>query len=129
MSSTKPNPLTIPPELEAEMTPAVRVGYRYPLRGERWALVVRNVLVNPSGMYVDVPWDNPDDLGYAIQACNVNSRLGSFAELEYHVPAIGCGTGRLSCEDVSQVWAFRGSGRQIDFVVKSLLGSSRRPRR
>lgn len=100
---------------------AGRVGYRYPVPGGRWALVVRNVLVNPSGMYVDVPWDDPEDLGYAIQACNVNSRLGSFAELEYHVPAIGRGTGRLRCEDVSQVWAFRGSIQQIDLVASRLL--------
>jgi len=101
---------------------AGRVGYRYPADGGRWALVIRNVFVNPSGTYADVPWDDPEDLGYAIQACNVNSGLGSFGELEYHVPAIGRGTGRLRCEDVSQVWAFRGSTEEIDLVARSLLG-------
>ena len=51
------------------------------------------------------------DLGYAVQACNIHSALGEFSELEYHVPAIGPGTGRMRSEDVSQTWAFRGTGR------------------
>ena len=89
-----------------------RVGYRYPARDGRWALVIRNFVVNPSGTYVDVPWDDPADLGYAFQACNVNSSLGSFSELEYHVPAIGPATGVLGSEDTSQVWAFRAPGNR-----------------
>jgi hypothetical protein len=100
---------------------AGRIGYLYPARGGRWSLVVRNVFVDPSGLYVDAPWDDPEDLGYAVQACNVHSGLGSFSELEYHAPAIGPGTGRTSCEDVSQVWAFRGSRAEIDRIVRSLL--------
>ncbi len=51
--------------------------------------------------------DDPADLGYSTQACNVNSRLGQFSELEYHIPAIGGRTGRLHCDDAAQVWAFR----------------------
>ena len=85
-----------------------RIGYRYPADG-RWALIVRNVFVDPSGQYVDVPWGDVEDLGYAVQACNIHSALGSFSELEYHVPAIGPGTGLTCCEDVSQTWAFRGA--------------------
>ena len=73
-----------------------RIGYRYPAADGRWALIVRNVFVNPSGDYVDVPWSDAQDLGYAVQACNVHSALGSFSELEYHVPAIGPGTGRTA---------------------------------
>lgn len=116
-----------------------RAGYRYRLDDGRWALVIRNFFVDPSGQYVDVPWDDPSDLGYAVQACNVNSRLGSFSELEYHVPAAA---GRSATpltyqppsslkdflpeviaveEDVSQVWAFRGSWEQIADVAGSLL--------
>ena len=53
--------------------------------------MIRNFLVNPSGAYVDVPWDGPAELGDAVQACNIKSSLGSFSELEYHVPAIGPG--------------------------------------
>ena len=99
-----------------------RIGYRYPARDGRWALIVRNVLVDPSGFYADVPWNDPADLGYAVQACNVNSGLGSFSELEYHAPAIGPGTGRTACEDISQVWAFRGNRAEIDAIANVLLG-------
>jgi hypothetical protein len=97
-----------------------RVGYRFE-QGGRWALIIRNFVVNPSGEYVDVPWDDPTDLGYSTQACNVNSGLGQFSELEYHIPAIGGGTGRTRCDDAAQVWAFRGSKEDIAAVVNKLL--------
>jgi hypothetical protein len=87
-------------------------------------LVVRNIFVNPSGEYIDVPWEKPTDIGYAVQACNISNDLGSFSELEYHVPAIGGQAGRDRVEDVSQVWAYRGSHAQIDEVSRRLLGTS-----
>ena len=59
---------------------AGRVGYVYQ-SGDRWSLVVRNFSVNPSGEYVDVPWDEPDYLGYPTQACNVNDSQWQFSEL------------------------------------------------
>ena len=97
-----------------------RVGYLY-RSGDSASLIVRSFSVNPSGEYVDVPWDNPDDKGFAIQACCVNAWYGSFSELEYHTPAIGKGTDRIKCEDYSQVWAFRGSYEEISRVGKKLL--------
>ncbi len=100
---------------------AGRIGYRYPAGRERWSLVVRNVVVNPSGLYADAPWSDPEDLGYAIQACNVHSGLGSFSELEYHAPAIGAGTGCTHCEDIAQTWAFRGTRAEIDEILGYLL--------
>ncbi|MHB8862968.1 MAG: hypothetical protein ACYC6N_11225 [Pirellulaceae bacterium] len=102
---------------------AGRIGYRYLAADGRWALIVRNVFVDPSGLYVDVPWSDVKDFGYAVQACNIHSALGSFSELEYHVPAIGPGTGRVRCDDVSQTWAFRGSRAAIDRIVGQLLTS------
>lgn len=99
-----------------------RVGYRYG-DGRRTTLIVRNFAVNPSGEYVDVPWAEPENLGFAVQACNVDSRWGSFSELEYHVPAIGGGTGRSRCEDVSEVWAFRGGAEAIRRIEGILLTS------
>lgn len=98
-----------------------RMGYRRQSEDSQWELIVRNVLVNPSGAYVDVPWNGPAELGDALQACNVNSQLGQFSEMEYHVPAIGPSTGRLFVEDVSQVWAYRGTREQIDEVTRSLV--------
>jgi hypothetical protein len=84
-------------------------------------LIVRNFVVNPSGEYVDVPWRDPDDLGYSTQACNVNSALGAFSELEYHIPAIGGKTGRARCDDAAQVWAFCGPEEAIRAVAHCLL--------
>ncbi|HYI97675.1 MAG TPA: hypothetical protein VEX68_29315 [Bryobacteraceae bacterium] len=97
-----------------------RVGYLYE-RDEEASLIVRNFFVNPSGEYVDVPWQTTEDFGYAVQACNVNSQLGAFSELEYHVPAIGGETGLDYCEDVSQIWAFRGPTLRVHQAARMLL--------
>ncbi len=105
------------------VTTTGRIGYCY-RNGKIYNLIVRNISVNPSGEYVDVPWNNPDDLGYSTQACNINSKLGSFSELEYHIPAIGGSTRKRSCHDEAQVWAFRGSETIINEVSKCLLGVS-----
>lgn len=99
-----------------------RAGYIYET-GENTTLIIRNFVVNPSGEYVDVPWTEPDNFGFSVQACNVDSHLGSFSELEYHVPAIGQGTGSMRCEDVSQVWAYRGNGQAVGRIAAALLGS------
>lgn len=96
-----------------------RVGYRFEQAGQV-ALIVRNYLVDPSGDYVDVLWEDLDDRGYSTQACNVHSQLGSFNELEYHAPAIGGATGRRSVTDVSQVWAFRGPPAAVTEVARWL---------
>jgi hypothetical protein len=50
-----------------------------------------------------------------------SSRSQAIAELEYHVPAIGKGTGRVRSHDVSQVWAFRGAPARIQAIAQSLL--------
>jgi len=100
-----------------------RAGYIYPC-GRGWALVVRNFCVNPSGDYVDYHTNGtlPSD---AFQACNVsNDSLGSFSELEYHVPAIGGSSSLRRCEDVNQVWAFRGPLAAIRRAAIVLLGRS-----
>lgn len=99
---------------------AGRVGYLYQTGGQA-ALVVRNFFVNPSGEYVDVPWNSTGDFGYSFQACNIKGNQGPFSELEYHSPAIGSGTGRTRCVDESQVWAFRGAQAQIQLIAHTLL--------
>lgn len=103
---------------------AGRVGYIYDTgKNGKWGVIIRNFIVNPSGEYIDVPWQDIDEFGYSTQACNVNSGLGQFNELEYHIPAIGKGTGRSKCDDAAQVWAFRGSKEKMESVVKTLLTS------
>ena len=91
--------------------------------GEEAFLIVRNFLVNPSGEYADVPWLETDDFGYCMQACNVNSYLGEFSELEYHVPAIGTKTGQSVSHDESQLWAFRGPTSVIRAAAQRLLSA------
>ncbi len=99
-----------------------RVGYLYP-QGEQWSLVVRNFHVNPSGEYVDVPKGDPADLGYAINAVNIESALGDFCEMEYHAPAIAAHEGQFATEENSQVWAFRGDKTAIEAIARVLLGA------
>ena len=100
-----------------------RVGYLFS-SGDQSSLVVRNFFVDPSGQYVDVPGDEPADLGYAVHAVNVNSDLGDFCELEYHAPAIGQDVDRVRGEDLSRVWAFRGTREKIAVLTHRLLGVS-----
>jgi len=97
-----------------------RVGY-VSGSGKTCSLIVRNFTVNPSGEYVDAPWKDSEDLGYSTQACNVNSALGAFSELEYHIPAIGGKTGFTRCDDTAQVWAFRGPEEKIVAAARCLL--------
>jgi len=99
-----------------------RVGYLYRW-GRKWSLVVRNFFVNPSGEYVDVPKDDPQDLGYSVNAVNVNSNLGDFCELEYHAPATGQDYRRTQSIDTCQVWAFRGPRGAIGAISQQLLGA------
>lgn len=98
-----------------------RVGYLHAAGEDRWSLIIRDFFVNPSGEYVDVPWGDTRDMGYSTQACNINSDLGSFSELEYHVPAIGGAAGQESCQDTSTVWAFRGPLEEIRLIGRTLL--------
>ncbi|MBM3243033.1 hypothetical protein FJZ31_42790 [Candidatus Poribacteria bacterium] len=100
-----------------------RVGYLRPIEEGIMTLVVRNVLLNPSGEYVDTPWDNRSDLGYAIQCYNDDGHLGKFGEMEYHAPAIGEGTGMTTYQDRSQVWAFWGKEQSVNEVCQYLLGA------
>jgi hypothetical protein len=99
-----------------------RAGYLYREDGEA-SLVIRNFFVEPSEEYVDVPWAEAENFGFAFQACNVNSNLGAFSELEYHVPAIGAKSGVMDSEDRSQIWAFRGPETAIRTITKQLLSS------
>ena len=99
-----------------------RAGYIH-LRGTEASLIIRNFNVNPSAEYVDVPWSEPKNFGFAFQACNVNSHLGQFSELEYHIPAIGANTGKSLSEDESQLWAFRGPEPAVKSVAQHLLST------
>lgn len=100
-----------------------RAGYVYGGE-ERCSLVVRNFAVNPSGRYVDVAKHAPDDEGYAFQMCRVDeAEMGSFCELEYHVPALGSGPEPARSDDVSQTWAFRGPRPAIARIARRLLGT------
>jgi hypothetical protein len=87
-------------------------------------LIVRNFFVDPSGEYVDTPFDDESARGDAVQACKVSEKdIGSFSEIEHHSPAIGADTGLTTWTDISQVWAFRGRPTIIARITEVLLGS------
>jgi hypothetical protein len=99
-----------------------RLGY---LRkeGECYTLVVRRFNVDPAGAYCDVWPTRPEDNGYAVQACNINTCcLGNFAEMEYHSPAIDAGSPKHFIDDVSDVWAYRGDVDAVRDAALILLG-------
>ena len=99
-----------------------RAGYVRPVGPDLWTLVVRSFSVNPSGEYVDVPWDEPTSLGWCFESYNDRGEWGGFGELEYHTPAVGGQTGLSFYEDRSQVWAYRGPPSQIRAIGEMLLG-------
>jgi hypothetical protein len=103
-----------------------RAGYWRAASPQRSTLVVRSFGVNPSGDYVDTPWDAPDEVGYAFQSYNGGS-LSAFGELEYHTPAIGSRGGQNSCRDTSQLWAFSGPPALIRKIAGHLLGDESLP--
>ncbi|MEN6308244.1 MAG: DUF6786 family protein [Anaerohalosphaeraceae bacterium] len=101
-----------------------RAGYVFDDQGQQ-TLVVRNFFVNPSGLYIDVPFNDTQRTGFAFQVCKINNeQWGSFCEMEYHAPAIGAGTGESQYTDLCQTWAFRGSPAQIQTIINMLLTPS-----
>ena len=100
-----------------------RTGYLRQVSESGWSLVVRNFFVNPSGLYVDVPWDTPDEFGYCLQFYNHSEGPDSWGEMEYHTPAIGGRTGLQTYSEVSQVWAFTGCEKSIRAASKLLLNA------
>ena len=102
-----------------------RLGYLHRNR-DGWALIIRNFTVNPSGEYIDVPWQRSaasDALGFSTQACSVRTELEDYCELEYHAPAISIAASPLQSHDTSQVWAFCGPQDVIRKVGKCLLSA------
>lgn len=98
-----------------------RIGYLRQEDGNTASIIIRNFAVNPSAEYVDVPWDDLEDRGYAVQCYNDDGKLGSFGEVEYHAPGIGDGTGQMSYADRSQLWAFRAARPIIEEIGRRLL--------
>jgi hypothetical protein len=101
-----------------------RAGYFYHA-GSDACLVVRSFFIDPMAHYVDSPWNEPNAPGSVIEACNVNSKLGAFSELEYHTPAINGLAGSYCCADQSQVWAFAGPEPDILEAIRLLLYNGR----
>ncbi len=100
-----------------------RLGYIHKT-DKAFELIIRNFFSVPSGEYIDVPWTDSGETGlpkYGTQICFVKSRLGDYVELEYHTPRFM--DMPLSCEDVSQVWAYRGSAEAIRKVASQLLAN------
>lgn len=102
-----------------------RAGYIYEISQNTYNLIIRNSYINPSGEYVDVPLKSVglNKPVYAIQAFSIDdATIGTFAELEYHSPAIKKSNEQNVINDLSQVWAYRGNFKTINSIVKLLLG-------
>ena len=100
-----------------------RLGYLYQSR-DAWELIVRDFTVNPSGEYIDVPWQRStgsDALGFSTQACSVQTGDWDYCELEHHLPAVSFSTGQACSTDSCQLWAFRGPQGAIGKVAECLL--------
>jgi hypothetical protein len=93
-----------------------RAAHLHQRNPDSWDLVVRDVVVDPAGQYVDALWTPPYKRGWAFQACQVRSLAGGFNELEYHAPV-------TTKRDESRVWAFRGPLDRITEAAELLLGT------
>jgi hypothetical protein len=115
--------MAAPGEQKIGVAPDQAVGRVCHLRedGGRAVLAVRDFTVDPAGLYPDAPWGAARGPGCAIQACNVNSGLGRFNELEYHAPAIGGGTGLGSVSDTSRARFFHGDAGRVRALAARLL--------
>jgi len=104
---------------------AGRAAYLRKLNDETLELIVHNFNVNPSGEYIDSPWDDPQKEGHCFQACNVfDDNFGHFSEIEHHAPAILFDLTQRTCSDESQVWGFRGPEESIRAIMHQLLGTT-----
>lgn len=118
--------MTAPGEQKISVPALATTGRMAYLRHDRRTamLVVRGFQPDPSGVYADAPWKRPEETGFALQACNVNSALGTFSEMEHHAPAIGGDTGLRRRRDVSHAWGFRGPRAAIEEIMQALCGLS-----
>ena len=101
-----------------------RIGSLRELCDGTWMLIVRSIETGRLADYVDTPWDRLDDVGYATQCFSDGGGAESFAELEYHTPGVGCGTGTASRTDCSRLWAFRGDRSVIRKIACLLMNTS-----
>lgn len=99
-----------------------RLGYLRRIAPDRWSLYARTMSLDPAGPYVDTPWEDPDDTGYAVQCYNDNGQYGAFGELEYHAPAVGGRTGRTEYRDVGDVTLLTGTLARVTEAATTSLG-------
>ncbi len=80
-----------------------RIDYVREVNPDLWILYSKTITVDPAGPYIDTPWNDSSDVGYAVQCYNDDGTYGNFGELEYHSPAIGGSTQRAEYHDTSLV--------------------------
>lgn len=102
--------------------PAGRAAYFRKLTEDAYTIVIRNFFIDPSAEYVDTPWDDPADRGYALECHNDGGANGPYGELEYHTPAMGSGTGRTECFDRAQLYGYLGSKKDIVRIMSAFFG-------
>ncbi|MFC2075829.1 DUF6786 family protein [candidate division KSB1 bacterium] len=89
------------------------LGYLWrPKRGDL-ALYVFRFDVDPKGVYLDHPWEQPYDYGDAVQIYNDDGAMGGFAEMECHGPSEVLEPGQTESHSV-ELLVF--SGREEDLI-------------
>lgn len=84
-------------------------------------LFVKTFYVDPNGTYVDKPWGKESDYGDAIELYNDDGKMGGFAEIEAHGPALKLAKGDTESHSL-QLHMFRGPIPELKKIASSILG-------
>ncbi len=98
-----------------------RFSYIRRLSGDRSTLIIRQFAVQPAAVYPDYPPDEPYYRGSCVQVFNDGGQLGSFAELEYHAPALPIWQPGRST-DRSELFYYTGPSSAIAHIAERMLG-------
>lgn len=98
-----------------------RMGYVRPV-GEKWQLMVRNYLNDPSISYLSEPWGNLGDRGCSTYYYNDDGRTGGFGEFENSLPVVRPGVCGARSISSTSLWFFEGGQADIHAIMALLLG-------
>jgi hypothetical protein len=86
-------------------------------------LIVRQVSVDPQGVYCDYPGHDRNRRDVAFQFYNDDGMMGPYGEFECHAPAATAKTG-FRASDHLRTWAFTGPEQRMREIAMELLDLS-----
>jgi hypothetical protein len=99
------------------------MGYLRPLPNGQANLIVRQVSVDPQGVYCDYPGHDRNRRDVAFQFYNDDGMMGPYGEFECHAPAATAKTG-FRASDHLRTWAFTGPEQRMREIAMELLDLS-----